>query len=95
VDWIKEQLCGELKMRDLIIILEYISQVMLKQGCRQKTRPSRETKRRKINAIGWLKQYDNNARTILQTIYLPHLISNPKEYVSDHLKARCQYDRWT
>jgi hypothetical protein len=94
VDWIKEQLCEEPKMCDLIIILEYISQVMLKQRYCPKMRPSRECKRRKAKAIGWLQQYDNDARAILQTIYLPHLISNPMKYVREDLKARCQYDRW-
>jgi hypothetical protein len=87
MDWIKEQLCREPKMRDMIIILEYISQMMLKQGCRQEMRPSRESKRQKASAIEWLKQYDNDARTILQTIYLPYVISNLKESVSDDLKT--------
>jgi len=82
-------------MRDLIIIFEYISQMMLKQGCRQEMRHSREGKPQKTSAIGWLKQCDNDARTILQTIYFPHVISNPKESVSDDFKTRCPYDRGT
>jgi hypothetical protein len=52
-------------------------------------------KERKTKAINWLKRYDNDASTILQSIDFPDFVYTTTEYACDNLEAQYQYDRAT
>jgi hypothetical protein len=93
MDWIKDRLGREPKQIDLTHILEYISQIMFMRKYPPSMRPTRDSKRRKLPAIDWLKTYDDYVYLILQHVDLVDLTSNPKNYIRDDLKPRCQYDR--